>query len=44
MKKSILNRWHVKLMLVIIVLLAIFLIIESFLDGYRRGGVIPVLR
>jgi hypothetical protein len=37
MKKSILNRWHVKLMLVVICAIAILLLIAAFLDGYRQG-------
>jgi hypothetical protein len=38
MKKSILNRWHVKLMIALICALAIFLIVEAFRDGYRQGA------
>ena len=36
MKKSIFTKWRVRLTIAIILLLVVYLLIESFLSGYRE--------
>ena len=42
MKKSVYSKWHVKLVIVIACVVIVYLVIESFREGYKEGEKIKV--
>jgi hypothetical protein len=48
MKKSIYSKWHVRLVLIIILVIAVYLTVEAIRKGYREGAedhdVVPSVR